>query len=385
MTLRIAMAVVRYFEFGGMQRTYRRIAECLRDRGHDVTLLAESWEGDLPDGVSVDVLPVTARTNHGRNVAFGRRVIEHTTKVDFDVVVGFNKLPGLDVYYGGDPCFASSFAARRYSSFLRRLPRYRSYLRQERAVFQAGEKTEVMLIAHGEKERFQHHYGTEDERFHLLPPGIDRDRLARQSEKAPDNRNVFWAERGIDPARRILLNVGSGHRTKGVDRILRAVAAMPVGMNDDVAVVVVGAGRAKPFRDLARRLDLDDRQFFFLGPDPDVVPYYRHADLLVHPARVENTGTTLIEAMWCGLPVVVTANCGFAHHVADAGAGTVLDEPFVQGALDAVLPIAMTSRKRDEWGRAGVEYCATTDLYSLIERAAECVEGVGSRRADRRC
>ena len=49
--------------------------------------------------------------------------------------------------------------------------------------------------------------------------------------------------------------------------------------------------------------------------------FYHAADYLVHAARTENTGTVLIEAMICGLPVLVTGNCGFAFHVHDADAG----------------------------------------------------------------
>jgi hypothetical protein len=40
------------------------------------------------------------------------------------------------------------------------------------------------------------------------------------------------------------------------------------------------------------------------------------ADLLIHPAYNENTGTVLLEALVAGLPVLTTAVCGYAHYIA---------------------------------------------------------------------
>jgi hypothetical protein len=40
------------------------------------------------------------------------------------------------------------------------------------------------------------------------------------------------------------------------------------------------------------------------------------ADLLIHPAYNENTGTVLLEAVVAGLPVLTTAVCGYAHYIA---------------------------------------------------------------------
>ncbi len=47
----------------------------------------------------------------------------------------------------------------------------------------------------------------------------------------------------------------------------------------------------------------------FLGWQADTAPFLRHADALLHAARYETFGNTLVEAMACGVPVVTT-NCG---------------------------------------------------------------------------
>ncbi|MCC4119214.1 hypothetical protein LLG90_28195, partial [Aromatoleum toluclasticum] len=55
-------------------------------------------------------------------------------RVSADRIVGFNKMPGLDVYYAADPCFEDK-ARRLRKPLYRYSPRYRHFSAYERAVF----------------------------------------------------------------------------------------------------------------------------------------------------------------------------------------------------------------------------------------------------------
>jgi UDP-glucose:(heptosyl)LPS alpha-1,3-glucosyltransferase len=61
-----------------------------------------------------------------------------------------------------------------------------------------------------------------------------------------------------------------------------------------------------------------------LGIRQDIPAIMAAADVLVHPARIETTGTVIIEALANGLPVVTTDTCGFAPFVETADAGVVI-------------------------------------------------------------
>ncbi len=101
---KLAFAVAKYIEFGGMQRTMLRIAsECMR-RGHDVHMFTGDLQGERPAEVQVHVLPLRALSNHGRYREFGQKLGAAVQGEAFDCVVGSTKGPGLDVYYAGDPC-----------------------------------------------------------------------------------------------------------------------------------------------------------------------------------------------------------------------------------------------------------------------------------------
>ncbi len=361
-----------------MQRTYFRIVEELVSRGHEVVLLVNEWQGERPRGVEVKEFALSAPTNHGLNMAFAEAVGEWRRRHEIDLLVGFNKIPGLDVYYAGDPCFAETCERKGRGFFYRLTPRYRGMRSLEASVFDWGLDPEILMISAGEKAKFQKHYDTEDERFHLLPPGIDRARLDRQLG-LPSDRQSFLTDLGLDPADKMILIVGSGFHTKGVDRLMMAVGSLPTTLDSFYSLVVVGAGDSAALKKSAKRLGIGAR-CVFTGPRSDIVNFYRHADLLAHPARLENTGTTLIEAMYCGLPVFATACCGFAHHVIQADAGLICPEPFEQEVFDGMLLGALLAPQREKWRKNGPIYCRRNDLYSLIESGVDVIVDAGTKR-----
>ena len=119
----------------------------------------------------------------------------------------------------------------------------------------------------------------------------------------------------------------------------------------------------------------------FLGPRDDVPDLLLAADLLVHPARRENTGQAILEAVVAGLPVLTTAACGYAPHVLAAGAGVVLPVPFEQAAMNLSAIDMLTSPQRTAWAANGVAYGRSHDLFSGLDRATELIERLVGERA----
>jgi len=367
---KLAFAVSLFFEYGGMQRSLFRIAQECVSRGHDVHIFTGGWIGERPDNITVHELDTGAITNVRSNDILAKKLAE-AVKQDghYDCVVGFTKLPGLDVYYAGDPCYAERAATTR-PWWYRFTPRYLGFRRQEAAVFAKGLKTEMMLIAHGEKAEFIKHYKTESERFHLLPPGINRQRFTQipSSEDTVSLRSEF----GVTEAEKMLLLVGARFQTKGLDRALQAVASLPAEQRAQTKLVVVGGDKQAPYLKQAQQLRIDDR-VVFTGAREDLVRFYHAADLLVHPPYTENTGTILIEAMLCDLPILATGVCGFAFHVTDSQSGRICPEPFSQAQFNTMLSEMLNSNELDAFTGKGPTYCDKTDLYSLIDRAADII------------
>jgi UDP-glucose:(heptosyl)LPS alpha-1,3-glucosyltransferase len=114
----------------------------------------------------------------------------------------------------------------------------------------------------------------------------------------------------------------------------------------------------------------------FLKGRSDIPRFLLGADLLIHPAYNENTGTVLLEALVAGLPVLVSKVCGYAHYIAEADSGLVLDEPFEQEQLNSYLQRMLEDAgARAAWSRNGVAFADSADLYSMPQHAADVILG----------
>ena len=371
--MRFAFCLFNYFPFGGLQRDFLQIANACHMRGHQVDVYTSAWQGERPPGVQVSIVPARGFTNHRRCESFAKRLKHFLAQKSYDAVIGFNKMPGLDVYFASDTCFAAKALGK---SFWYRLSgRYRSYLSLERSVFNKDSKTEILLISEQEKAFLMDYYGTSEERFHLLPPGIAADRLIPHN--AHDIRSALRSELAIGPHQNVVLMVGSSFKTKGVDRAIRAVSSLPSELREKTTLLIVGKDNPRPFLRLAKRLGVLGQTRFFGGRE-DVPRFLAASDLLLHPAYEETAGLVLMEAMGAGLPVLVTEVCGYSHHVESADAGKLVPSPFRQQTLNQLLASMLTSNKKDQWQRNGREYVASTDVSSLPTKAADIIEQVAA-------
>lgn len=368
--MKLAFCLFRYFPYGGLQRDFIRIAKACLQRGHRVDVYTMQWEGEPEPGLQVHIVPVTGWQNHTRCQSFAAAVNRLLANESYDLVVGFNKMPGLDVYYAADVCYQTR-VRQQHGWFYRLLPRYRQLKALEEAVFSKTATTQILVISPFQQPEYTACYDTPAERFHLLPPGIASDRIA--SAEAGDIRARVRNIHGVSIFDLLLLMVGSGFKTKGLDRAIEGLAALPAALRSRCQLMVVGQDNPDRFKKLAVARGVGD-QVRFMGGRPDVPDFLAAADLLVHPAYHENTGTVLLEAMVSGLPVLTVANCGYAHYVQEANAGEVLPVPFDQAAFNMALEKMLLSPDRPAWRQNGLMFARQADIYSLPERAADFIE-----------
>ena len=373
--MKLAFCLYKVFPYGGLERDFFKIATVCHKRGHSIHVFTMKWEGDIPSHFNITVIPVKFWTNHGRNKLFVKRLRPRLTQGDFDAVVGFNKMPGIDVYYAADPCYVARIANLKPAIY-RLTPRYRHFAGVEQSVFGLAAKTELMMISDIEKQKFIQYYQTPPERFHLLPPGISPDRKA--PENAKQIRAQWRAEFRVGDDEKIILMVASAFKTKGLDRSLVALSALPESLKKKTRLMVLGQDKPAPFQKLARKLGVENKLQFLLGRD-DVPKFLLGADLLIHPAYTENTGTVILEAIVAGLPVLITDVCGYAFHVRRARAGIVADSPFDQNKFNRALKNMLSTDETKIWSQNGIQYGQSKDLYSLPEVAADLIESVARK------
>ncbi len=375
--MKLAFCLYKYFPYGGLQRDFLRIAMVCKSRGHQIQVFTLSWQGDRPEGFDIQVIAKKGISSPTRYRHFYRKVKAELAANPVDVIVGFNKMPGLDIYYAADPCYAHKARYLR-SAVYRLTSRYRHFTRYEEAVFDA-DGPEILLISEQQKPLFQQFYGTGEERFHLLPPGIDRSRCA------PDNveeiRRGFRQEFNLERKDLLLLLIGSGFKTKGLDRVLIAIKNLPKPFRANVKLMVIGQDDPALFQREAKKLGIADRVQFFSGRD-DIPRFLQGADLLVHPAYSENTGTVILEALVAGLPVLTTANCGYAHFVEESGGGCIAAEPYQANNFENLLLSLLQTLQTgtSSLRTSALAWARTADIYGLPQRASELIESLGAAR-----
>lgn len=354
---------------------FRRIArECLA-RGHRVIVYTRCWEGEHISGSELRIIHASGISNHALALSFEKRAWESIVRDVPDVVMGFNRMRDLDIYFAADNCFAVENGTR--AGWVKRLlsDRYRVYEAMERSVFAEGRRTQILYLTARQREDFIRVYNTEQERLLLLPPGIEADFHRPENKMEVERiRKSVRCEFGIAPDELLLLQVCSSFNTKGVDRTLKGLASLPRKWQQ-LRMLVVGRENSTRFSTLACRLGVAS-QVIFAGGRDDIVRLMLSADLMVHPARKEAAGTVLIEALATGLPIVTTANCGYENYVREAGS-LVLPEPFEQAALNIALPVAL--EKLSALREATVVYGRQSDFFrrtalavDRIEEAAQC-------------
>lgn len=376
----LALLIYKYFPYGGQQRDFLRIVERCLSAGHQVRVYCLRWEGAVPCGIQLVNVPVNGLSSHTRYQRFSAWVKKDIKSNPVDAVIGFSKMPDLDLYFAADPCFAARM--RREKSLLKRiLPRYRHFLAYEKAVFDKDSATEVMLLSPQQYSEFCENYPACKQRLHQCAPGIDASRLP--STDAAEERKQFREKYSLGDNDIALLQIGSSFRIKGIDRSIKALASLPHEIRSRTQFYIVGRDKPGDYEKLARSLGVGDRCHFLGGRD-DVPMFLRGCDLLLHPAYSESAGYTILEAIINGLPVLTTDTCGYAFHVHKARAGEICTSPFSQHEFNNMLLSMLESPKRDVWQQHGLAYAKQIDVTGMPEAVIKLIENfVHTRSAAR--
>jgi glycosyltransferase involved in cell wall biosynthesis len=128
-----------------------------------------------------------------------------------------------------------------------------------------------------------------------------------------------------------IVYVGRLEMTKGIALLLEAFARLPV---PSAELVLVGGWSSRAGRSyLQPRIESDPR--IRLQPG-DPLPHLQRADAFAHPSYEDGFGYAPMEALACGVPVIVTADTGMKEYVHDGHNGFVVDTGSVTALIDAL-------------------------------------------------
>lgn len=208
--------------------------------------------------------------------------------------------------------------------------------------------------------------GVSPDRTAVVPCGIDLEKFVPRGVPRP---------RGD---RNRVLSIGRIVERKGIDTVIEALAGVP----DTELLIAGGPDHAQWSTDpeverLSRCADeagVADR-VRFLGPiaHDEAPALYRSADVVVSVPWYEPFGTVPLEAMACGVPVIVTSVGGHRDTVLDGGTGVLVPPRDSSELARGIRELLRDPRRCAAMGAAGVRRVRARYGWDRLVRETEAV------------
>jgi glycosyltransferase involved in cell wall biosynthesis len=202
--------------------------------------------------------------------------------------------------------------------------------------------------------------------------GIDVDRIANVPAAS------VHAELFLPTHAPIVGNIGALVPHKGL-RLFIDAAALVVREVPDARFVILGEGELREtLEHQVRHLHLE-RHVFLPGFRADVLALLKGFDVFVMSSETEGLGTSILDAMACGKPVVGTRAGGIPEVVDDGVTGYVVPTHDAKSMAEAIVHLLRDPDLRARMGAAGLT--RVRERFSL-ERMIEATRAVYQRVAN---
>jgi len=356
--LKIAVIIKRFITTGGAERYAYEITKRIA-KEHEVHVFAHKWDYDASDIKFHRLANPINKPSWIKQWVFSRKCGDILKKDNFDIVHTHEKIVNFDVMTIHSPCFKSGvFKSKKNALGIIKLlttffnPRKLGWLLLENRQFKSGKNKIFIAVSNNVKEDVMLSYGTEDSRFHIAYPGVGLNmELLNVCKQEKVNLRKSY---GISSEDTVFLFVGSEFKRKGLDVLLRAIA----GLKDEKVKLLVagdGGGRLREYEALVGKMGISQK-VTFLGLVKEVERLYGISDALVLPTISDPSPLVPLEAMWCGVPVVMSAPkyCGASEHIRNDEA-LILKDPHDSATLSQLLRRLLDPHFRREMSLKGRE------------------------------
>lgn len=208
--------------------------------------------------------------------------------------------------------------------------------------------------------------GIPEEKIEVIPNGID---LSEYATLPPENS--FRRKFNIGTDEKLILYLARINKIKGVDILVRAFADL-VEKLDHVKLVIAGPddGYLENLKFLVKNLNIS-HNVIFSGPlyGKDKLEAFNDAEIYVLPSRYETFPMSVLEAIACQTPVLLTINCGIADYFKDkTGLVVELDPHSIADAmLEMLLCTALYSTFKANCSKVINDY-GINNVVSKLEK-----------------
>ncbi|WDF68993.1 glycosyltransferase family 4 protein [Sphingobacterium oryzagri] len=173
-------------------------------------------------------------------------------------------------------------------------------------------------------KKFVNYYGRKEAKNYLLPNFVDNDLYTQTRSRSKEDRITIRKNLNIPIESKIAFIPARLSKEKGIDLFLRILKECKLPNN--LVFLIAGTGDYEDvIADAINNFDVDARLLGF-QKQPQMLDLYSIADFFVLPSLSDPNPLTCIEALWCGLPLLVTVHVGNNPEVISEGVnGYVID------------------------------------------------------------
>ena len=183
-------------------------------------------------------------------------------------------------------------------------------------------------------------------RIFTVHEGIDVERIAHTPPAS------VHAELWLPTHAPLVGNIGALVEHKGQRHLIDA-AALVVRDVPDARFVMLGEGPLRPaLEQQVKHLHLE-KHVFLPGFRADVIALLKSFDVFVMCSETEGLGTSILDAMAAGKPVVGTRTGGIPEVVEDGATGLLVPPADPRSLAEAIVQLLRTPSMRDRMGEAG--------------------------------
>lgn len=355
--------------YGGPSQAILGMTQSLAAIGNEVTIYTTNQDGDgilevpldqhiCKDGVSIKYFQIQNPRFFGTSLPMAKKLKFELKRKNFDIV----HIHSLYMFHGA----VAAHYCRKYN-----IPYIiRPHGTLDPFLYNRHRKRKAMIEKLFENKNIKNaaalHYTTEEEKL-LARPFISHDR----GFIVPNGINLNDYRKSVDLGgfrskypetknKKIILFFSRLNFKKGLDLLIDAYAKITL-TRDDVHLVIAGPdneGYGQQVKQWITSHNLNNRVTFtgMLRGEAKLEVLY-DSDIFVLPSYSENFGISVIEAMICGLPVIVSNKVNIYRELMDNNAGEVVncDSIEITQSILKLINDEEYSKKLSENGKKLVE------------------------------
>ncbi len=316
--MKIAIIRRKFTAFGGAENFILRASSGLSQLGINFFIISELWKRNSHNSKNIHWIEAKS---HGffrftKFIRFQKSVRKIIALNNFDLIQSHERLTGVDIYRLGDGIHAAWIdRLKEISPWYKKAwlsidPYHQKIIRIEKEM---SEDENLFYVANSDlvKKELYKYYKVPESRIKVIENGIDTGSFHPAS---PSKKEASKKQLALNPKSPVVLFVGSGFERKGAFEIVEAIKLLPKFQ----AIIVGQDKKIDQLRVLAH-----GHNILVTGPQDNIQKYLDAADIFCLPSLYDSLPNAALEALCCGLPIVLTKDVGLAPHIKKNLAGVI--------------------------------------------------------------